>query len=467
MTEEKTGLIDLTKNKNQAAFFRAVMNTVAGVGPRYRYFAFGGAIRGGKTFVMLFILILLAKKYPRSRWHVVRATNAVLLSNTIPSFLKLKPASVEMRYSPQMKAIFPNGSIIHFISENITQNPDLGHFLGLESNGILLEQGEELDERTWDMAKQRVGSWTMPADLMPPALVLTSFNPNDGWSRGAFYEKHKAGTLEPPYYYREALPSDNPYVTADQWAGWLEMDEVSYKMMIEGDWDARRTDNAFYFSFSRVQHVQDCPFIEGLPVHLSFDQNVLPYLSMSCWQLHRDADGVEWLRCFDAFPMRPPEATSGAAAAAFLRKYGHVAKQVFVYGDASGNKKDTRQNKTDYEIIKQALRPMLNNQSDRTWRQNPAVLRRREWENNILSGKYPKKRILIDPSCKEVAADFHNVKTDANGMKLKSVTTGPNGEKYQEWGHFSDTGDYVITKIWEDDYRRFTGNVLSIVSSVG
>jgi hypothetical protein len=144
-----------------------------------------------------------------------------------------------------------------------------------------------------------------------------------------------------------------------------------------------------------------------------------------------------------------------------------VVKQVYVYGDASGNKKDTRQNKTDYEIIKQALRPMLNNQSDRTWRQNPAVLRRREWENNILSGKYPKKRILIDPSCKEVSADFHNVKTDANGMKLKSVTTGPNGEKYQEWGHFSDTGDYVMTKIWEDDYRRFTGNVLSIVSSVG
>jgi hypothetical protein len=127
MTQDKESLlIDLTRNKNQAAFFRDVMHTVAGVGPRYRYFSFGGAIRGGKTFVQLFILILLAKRYPRTRWHVIRATNSVLLSTTIPSFMKLKPASVEMRHSPQIKAIFPNGSVIYFMSENLSANPDLG-----------------------------------------------------------------------------------------------------------------------------------------------------------------------------------------------------------------------------------------------------------------------------------------------------------------------------------------------------
>ena len=466
-TAEEPLLIDLRRNKNQAAFFRDVMHAVNGVGPRYRYFSFGGAIRGGKTFVQLFILILLAKRSPRSRWHVIRASNSVLLSNTVPSFMKLKPASVEMRYSPQIKAVFPNGSVIHFMSENISQNPDLGHFLGLETNGILLEQAEELDVRMWDMAKQRVGSWTLPVDQMPPAIIMLSFNPNDGWSREVFYEPHKEGRLNPPYYYRNALPSDNPFVTADQWANWQEMDDISYKMMIEGDWDARRTDNSFYFAFSRTGHVQECPLIEGLPVHLSFDQNVLPYLSLTCWQLYRDAAGVEWLRCFDAFPMRPPFATSGAAAEAFLSKYGGRVQQAFIYGDASGNKRDTRQNKTDYDIIRNALRPILNNHSDRTHKQNPAILRRREWINNILAGKYANKRIIFDPACKEVIADYFNVKTDANGMKLKSVVAGENGERFQQWGHMSDTGDYIMTKIFEADYNKFRGNTFSISSTVG
>lgn len=467
MTQEKESLlIDLTRNKNQAAFFRDVMHTVAGVGPRYRYFSFGGAIRGGKTFVQLFILILLAKRYPRTRWHVIRATNSVLLSTTIPSFMKLKPASVEMRHSPQIKAIFPNGSVIYFMSENLSANPDLGHFLGLETNGFLLEQAEELDSRMWDMAKQRVGSWTLPADQMPPAIIMLSFNPSDTWSREVFYEPHKAGTLAAPYYYRSALPSDNPFVTADQWEGWNEMDEVSRRMMVEGDWDARRNDNSFYYSFSRSIHVGDVPFIEGLPVHLSFDQNVLPYLSLSCWQVYRDADGVEWARCFDRFAMRPPTSTSQAAAEAFRAKYGTRVKTAYLYGDASGNKRDTRENRSDYEIIKQVLRPFLHNTSSRVFTSNPSVRPRRTWINNILAGKYKDKRLMIDASCKEVIDDYFGTKTDVNGDKLKQVVVGENKERYQKYGHFSDTGDYFLCKVWEPDFNRFANNQMGIVSTL-
>jgi hypothetical protein len=462
MTEEK---IDLTKNAKQGRYFADVMGAVMGLN-QYRYFAYGGAIRGGKTFVTLSILVVLAKRFPGSRWHVVRATNTVLRTTTLESFMKLKPAGVRMLFGTPIQAIFPNGSAIVFMSENIQQNPGLEHFLGLETNGIFLEQAEEIDEKTWEMAKQRTGSWTMPPDRMPPALIFTTFNPSDTWSRRVFYDPFKSGDMRAPYYYLEALPKDSPYVTGDQWASWSEMDDVSYKMFINGDWDARRNDNAFYFAFSRTLHVKECGFSPELPVHLSFDQNVIPYLSLSCWQLHADKAGVQHLRCFDEFPMRPPHATSGAAAMAFREKYPS-ATQVYIYGDASGNKRDTREMRTDYDIIKSELRGMVHNRSDRTLDRNPSVWRRREWINNILGGKYANRRIEIDPACAGVARDYFETKVDANGNKHKNVVTGNDGQRYEEHGHLSDTGDYLMVKIWEDDWLAFTGNRIRMSSNAG
>lgn len=454
--------IDLTKNSNQASYFNDVMDAVSGDTEK-RYFAYGGAVRGGKTYVTLFILIVLARMFPGSRWHVVRATNTVLRSTTLESFLKLKPVNVRMLMGTPAQAVFPNGSVIVFMSENLAQNPALEHFLGLETNGVFLEQAEELDERTWNMAKQRTGSWTLPPDRMPPAFIFLTFNPNDTWNRKAFYEPFKEGKLPEIYYYREALPKDNPYVTEDQWASWRDMDPVSFKMFIEGDWDARRNDNAFYFAYSRTAHVQPCPYMEDLPVHLSFDQNVIPYLSLSCWQLHVDDAGVEWLRCFDEFPMRPPRATSGAAALAFREKYPDT-RQVFIYGDASGNKRDTREMRTDYDIIKAELRGMLSNRSDRTLDKNPSVWRRREWINKVLGGGYHNLRVRIDPSCVEVSKDFFETKSDANGNKHKNVKVSTDGQRYEEHGHMSDTGDYLMVKAWESHYLSFTGDLMRMRS---
>lgn len=454
--------IDLTKNAKQAAFFNAVMSEVTGGGVGNRYFAYGGAIRGGKTFVSLFILILLAKRYPRSRWHVVRSTDTLLRETSVQSFLKLAPSGVIVRNSPKVRATFANGSTITFLAENIKADPELNSFLGLETNGFLLEQAEELDAKTWEKVKQRVGSWALPPGQMPPGLVLATFNPNDGWSRRVWYEPFLEGTLKPPYFYLPALPNDNPFVTADQWATWSEMDEVSQKIFITGDWDARRNDNAFYFAFSRTAHVREVEFNPTLPVHLSFDQNVLPYLSLSCWQLHRDGDGVEWLRCFDIFPMRPPRATSSAAAEAFLAKYGGKVQTVYLYGDASGNKRDTKGVGTDYEIVKRALHRLLNNRSDRTLSQNPNIVKRREWINSIFEGKRLNKRMCFAPACKELIDDVFGVKTDANGHKYKQIATAEDGQRYEKFGHFSDTMDYIATSIWEDDFARYSGGGMRI-----
>jgi hypothetical protein len=54
--------IDLSKNPKQYQFFVEVMKACAGLN-QYRKFGYGGAIRGGKTFVCLGTLARLANKY--------------------------------------------------------------------------------------------------------------------------------------------------------------------------------------------------------------------------------------------------------------------------------------------------------------------------------------------------------------------------------------------------------------------
>ena len=39
---------------------------------KYSFIVFGGAIRGGKTYALLGLFILLCKIYPGSRWAIVR-----------------------------------------------------------------------------------------------------------------------------------------------------------------------------------------------------------------------------------------------------------------------------------------------------------------------------------------------------------------------------------------------------------
>lgn len=453
--------IDLSRNPKQARYFDDVMIAASGRSP-FRYFAYGGAIRGGKTYVTLFILIVLCRRFPGSRWHVIRKDSTVLKSTTIPSFEKLAPPGVKVHRDPgNMYAEFPNGSKIYFKPESLTQDPDLKDFLGLETNGIFLEQGEELSEKAWERAKERTGSWYI--DPMPPAFLFLTFNPTSTkWVRETFYEPHVAGTLSAPYYYQTALPNDNPYVTADQWASWREMDEITFRMMVEGDWDARRTDNSFYYGFSRTQHVGLVEFDPNLPVHLSFDQNVLPYVTLTCWQTFTDSAGVSHLRAFDEICLEHPRNTTGELCDEFLRRWGAVTRHVFLYGDASGNKRDTRSKETDYSIVKAKLRPFLSNTSDRTFKSNPDVLQRREWINNVFGRRYPLD-IRIGENCSNTIADFQNVATDANGHKLKRKVRGPNKESYEEFGHCSDTADYIFTKVWEREFQRFCNNRFSIV----
>jgi len=448
-------VIDLTKNEKQAAYFNAVMEAVAGQSDN-RFFAYGGAIRGGKTFVTLFILIILAKKYPGSRWHVIRKDLPDLKATTIPSFEKLAPPGVTVSRDPgNYHATFSNGSQIFFKAESITHDPELKSFLGLETNGIFLEQAEELHPDMLDMAKQRTGSWYLPD--MPPAFVFLTFNPTNEWPRETFYDPYREGTLDTPFFYMPALPNDNPFVTQDQWAAWRTMDSRRYSAMVEGDWDAIiDTEGAAFHTFRKASNTGMVEFLaSNTAVHLSFDQNVKPYITMLAAQVNYTEEGTIQIRVFKEYCLAHPKNKTKALCETFLIDYAGKVQQAFIYGDASGSKRDTRQAQSDYDIARATLWQITNNKSLKVQKSNPEVRKRVLFLCSIFENKIPGVELLIDENCTNLIKDLLNIKEDANGGKLKPKARDKDGATVETLGHTSDALEYLVTTILKRQFSDF------------
>ncbi len=206
-----------------------------------------------------------------------------------------------------------------------------------------------------------------------------------------------------------------------------------------------RAGGEFYSSFDRIRHTGDVPYLPGLSLHITFDFNVVPYITMTVWQAQRK-DNILWLRQIDEFCLKSPLNKTEKLCQEFVRHYSSRLNQgLFYYGDATGKNQDTR-GLNDYQIVERALHLYLNNFSKRVPYKNPSVSSRRQFINNILDEKYP-IRILIDRKCKETIRDLEFTKEDATGHKLKEkVKDELTGQTYEALGHTGDSLDYFLTQ---------------------
>lgn len=379
----------------------------------YRYFAYGGAIRGGKSYVVLFILHQLSLKHPGSKWIVVREDLPALKTTTIPSFKKLIHCEKYGTWNNSTPITFKyrNGSEIIFKPQSIPTDPDLNSFLGLECSGFFLEQLEELQARMWDMAIQRAGSLYI-ADT-PPAYVFTTFNPTQGWAKAKFYEPWMNGTLTSPYYFQPALPKDNPFVTKDQWNAWDNLAPRYKQQFIEGDWsNFDDTSGLWAFSFDREKHI-------GLPeldpehvVYLSFDFNKNPI----CCSIIQNID--DEIRVLETVKL----ANSDIYALCLYIKVNYPDLTFMITGDASGSSTSAlvRDNLNYYHVILRELGVTM--QQMKVPSVNPRLEDNQVLVNSLLS----KYKISIH---KEKAAaliyDLGNVKMLPDGTIQKADRKDP------------------------------------------
>lgn len=421
-------------NVPQSNFHDTVMRAVALKSP-YRFFFYGGAIRGGKTFVCLFILIQLAKQFPNSRWHVFRSDFPELEDTTIPSMQKLIGTEGKhiawKRRSSNYHVLFSNGSKIFFKSENLNKDPELNWMLGLETNGIVLEQMEGLSEKLFQRAIERLGSWIIPN--MPPPLLLGTFNPTDTWVKKKIYDPFIDGTLPPAWHFQGALPDDNPYVTAEQWANWDNLDPISQAQLIKGIWRFLQDVKLFAYSFDEKKHVVDVNTPEGraymtpkkgLPLKLIFDFNVDP---ITC--LVAQNEGLKWAKIYFEYRLRNSDIFE--LCERVLNDWGDY--YCVATGDASGRQRQAvTRGKRSYISTLQKLLKLSRRQMQFPSR-NPSVANTRIVLNSLLH-KHPEFKISSE--CQYFIDDLATVKVDDKGdidKKKDALKT-----------HLLDNGRYFV-----------------------
>lgn len=428
-------------NAKQDEFFDEVMMACS-IDPKTkkpkskkRRFAYGGAIRGGKTSVCLVTLYILAKMYPQSRWHVIRDSFTVLEQTTIPSMEKFVPVSSKSvrkynRSSSNFYVELTNGSRIFFVSESFYSDPDLTWMLGLETNGIFLEQAEGLQEVTWNKALERVGSWYI--DPMPPGIILTTFNPTLMWPKQKFYEPSETGSLPADTIYINALPSDNPMVTEDQWSAWDTMDDISRARFIDGNWSAFAVNKPFVYAFSDVKNI--CGTAKprkDLPLWLSFDFNRDPITCLVC----QHADDRSWDRVIREFRIANSDIYElcDQILAAYPGYYFQVT------GDASGFNGSAMvpENQNFYIIIKKKLG--LSDTQMKVPSENPRIKNNRILVNSVVQRHRNHK---VSKDCKFLLLDIKFVEVDEKGEINK--------KKDKHKTHLLDCYRYYLNVVYPD-----------------
>lgn len=369
-------------NQKQAEFFRVVMSEVSkyekGIvtDQDLRYFFYGGAIRGGKSWICLAVLVFLAKKYDGSRWHVVRKAFPDIARTILVSARKMIGIAARWKTSSSdCYCEFSNGSRIYFMSENIKDDPHLLRFGGMETNGIFIEQAEELRETTFDKCIERSGSWLIPK--MPFPIILSTFNPTHAWVKARIRDPFVKGLLKPPFYFQTALPSDNPHVTPEQWASWKNMDEDSYARFVEGIWDIK-VKNQFCYAFTEKNLVKKLEVDYNSEIILSFDFNVDP---MTCLLIQTDRHS--WSKTIKEF--RIPNSDTFEMCRVikpWIEGHEHL---VTVTGDASGSNRNSgmRDHVNHYHTIINELR--LKSDQLQVPSSNPFITDSRVFCNSILS----------------------------------------------------------------------------------
>lgn len=389
--------------------------------------------------------------YPKSKWGVVRSTLQTLKLNTIPSFTKICPISFVKKYNQDTQTVtLQNDSQIIFLGENYADDKELNRFKGLEVNGFLLEEVNELQQKTFYKCIERAGSHII--EKQPKPIILATCNPANNWVKELIYDKWKLGSLPNNWLYIPSKITDNPYIPADYLESLKSMPRYEYEVFVEGNWDLQeRTGAEFYKYFSLDNNVKPCHYEPTLPLHISFDENVHPYLPCGIFQISN-----KQVRLIDTILGINPKNTIKDVCNEFKFRYGTHQSGLFIYGDATSQKEDVKIEKgyNFFTLIQNELsifKPIL-----RVSKSNPSIVMRGQFMNSIFYNNFEGISLIINPTLKEAIADFTNTKEAADGTKDKTkVKDNKSGISYQPFGHISDLTDYLICEAFNKEYTTF------------
>lgn len=231
-----------------------------------------------------------------------------------------------------------------------------------------------------------------------------------------------------------------------------------YNIYALGEWGVLRTGSEFFGSFNRGVHCNQVEYIPDLPIHLSVDNNFLPYITTTLWQI--DTTEGTHIRQLGEVMAEPPNNDVRKAAklvAEKLKEYG--ALKVYLHGDASTRNANTidEEKRSFLDLYIDTLQKEAIEVEDKVGNKNPSVQMSGEFINAIFEGLIEDSTLTIGENCKISINDYLGVQKDVNGAILKlRVRNKVTGQSYEEYGHASDCMRYLVVDVLSDSFIMFT-----------
>ena len=378
--------------------------------------------------------ILLVRKVARTiKESVFKIVYDILLQNELLSLCTINLTDKSFRFN--------NGSEI--ITTGLDDVEKLKSIHAITS--MWIEEATELDKSDLDQLDLRLRGETK----FYKQIIIT-FNPIDEthWLKKEFFEGEikNCFTHWSNYTHNDFIDDEYLKVLQDRISG----DENMYRIYVLGKWGRIKTGGEFITSFNYSNHVKSKITINDNPIHLSFDQNVVPYISCICSQITKENDRY-LVNIFDEYALSNPDNKTEILCRRIKEKINSI---VYIYGDATGRKRDTRGMVNDYDIIQRDLRSILHNTSMRVPYSNPSVNKTRMFLNKVFGGYLPID-IIINPNCKHLISDIENVKEDATGGMLKEkFTDKQTHQSYEKYGHHLDCLRYFLCEAFKGYFNR-------------
>lgn len=327
----------------------------------------------------------------------------------------------------------------------------------LVSTGCWIEEATELEEGDFSQLDLRFRGEAPYCKQ----LILT-FNPvnESHWIKRRFFDTPQNGftyTLHTTYKDNHFIDAQYKKLLEEQYA----FDENLYRIYVLGKWGRVKTGSEYFFNFKFDKHVRECKYVPGLPLHISHDFNVNPYITATVSQIVKrevvNANGTispyYFVNILDEIALPNPFNSTERICDEIKLKWADELKAgLFTYGDASGNSRTTRSNISDYDIIENILGRYHNNYSMRVPKSNPLVRKRRWFINKILYGGF-NIEIAIHPKCKKLIADMENcIESEDGGIHKQMGRDSVSGVVFEKYGHLSDCFSYFLCEAFVSHY---------------
>ena len=328
------------------------------------------------------------------------------------------------------------------------------------------------DRETWHDIPMAltIGNETLPQELCAVKSVRMNsekmiLNPNTGE-----YDRHAPDTIVIQSTYLNNFwvvgSPDGKYGYYDQQAiATFENDRINdpdyYQVYALGEWGHIRTGAEFFPSFSHGVVCGRFKYNPELPIHISMDSNVLPYVTATFFQKEYKPDDVQQVTQIDELPIESPNNSARKAAkviAKRLKEYGYSDK-VYLHGDASGKAANTIdcENRSFFDLVIDELEREGFVVVDNIGKRNPSVATTGEFINAVWDGRVPGVSIRIDDDCTVSIDDYQAVQKDENGAIAKQKVTNPvTKQKYEAHGHVSDCLRYIAHDLLRQQYTDFS-----------